>query len=42
MKNNSILNSLVLAKANTKRTAMALLLGLRHFLTGRGWHDLNR
>ena len=31
MKNNSILNSLVLAKANTKRTAMALLLGFAIF-----------
>ncbi len=31
MKNNSILNSLVLAKANTKHTAMALLLGFAIF-----------
>jgi hypothetical protein len=31
MKNNSILNSLVLAKANTKRTALALLLGFATF-----------
>ena len=31
MKNNSILNSLVLAKANAKRTVMSLLLGFATF-----------
>jgi hypothetical protein len=31
MKNNSILNSLVLAKANAKRSGMALLLGFATF-----------
>ena len=40
MKDNSILNSLVLAKANAKRSGMALLLGFAH--TGRGLHKLNR
>jgi hypothetical protein len=40
MKNNSILNSLVLAKANAKRSGMALLLGFAIFSLAVGGMSL--
>ena len=40
MKNNSILNSLVLAKANAKRSGMALLLGFATFSLAVGGMSL--